>query len=128
MAIAQKSVLMIHNQLSGNNIFYIAKVSMITEASQIIVRLIFLIYFSLITKINMKYKTVTTKEIIKVMEEPHTSSIEEIQVYLNEGYKLINASASHQIRPDLTAGDFETRPTMIFIVTTYFLSKEEGMK
>lgn len=70
----------------------------------------------------MEYKAITISKVITVGENPHEDSLEEIKPYLEKGYKLVNVSCSHEFRPNTTTQDNKIQPTLVFIITTYFLS------
>lgn len=72
----------------------------------------------------MNYKVLTIKERIEVGADPIESSTDALKPYLEDGYKLINASSSHAFKQDMVFGDLKEKPTLIFMFTTYFLSKE----
>ena len=49
----------------------------------------------------MNYKVLTIKERIEVGADPIESSTDALKPYLEDGYKLINASSSHAFKQDM---------------------------
>ena len=77
----------------------------------------------------MEYKVITSQEAIKVSGAfNERQPVEKIDEYIKQGYKILNASYTHELRQDVTMLDVETKPTQIFVFGTYLLFKDETLK
>jgi hypothetical protein len=72
----------------------------------------------------MTYKTVTVRKVISIGNIPHVQDVEDIEPYLNEGYTVVNASSTHVWKNEVASGAVMDIPTSVFIITSYFLSKD----
>jgi hypothetical protein len=72
----------------------------------------------------MQYKTITIVEQVEVHGAVYEHSMKELQSLLDEGYKIINVSSSHERLPNVSSSHEEIQPTNLLLAITYLLVLE----
>ncbi len=72
----------------------------------------------------MNIKQITTLETIDASDMPFESKLDQLKVYLDEGYEIVNFSCTHTIKQNTSNSHTEIKEPKVFINCSYLLNKK----
>lgn len=73
----------------------------------------------------MEYKVITIRERLEIGATSHENDLSKLKEWIEQGFIVQNFSCTHIPKQNNVFGDTEEKPTLLFMVSSYFLVRQD---